>query len=130
MICDNSIDLIFSFDSLVHAEDDVISAYVAMFSQKLKQRGVTFIHHSNLGEYSNYFRIMSLINKIPKLPVLLERFRADNVIKQWRGPSMSPKKMASYCEKNDLRCISQELVTWNTKHALIDCPARFFNCVV
>jgi 2-polyprenyl-3-methyl-5-hydroxy-6-metoxy-1,4-benzoquinol methylase len=121
MIPDDSLDFVFSFDSLVHVEEDVISAYVTQFSQKLKQNGVAFIHHSNLGEYSTYFQISSLAGKIPKLLGLLRRFGIDDVTRQWRAPSMSANIMASYCEKNDLKCISQELITWSTKRVLIDC---------
>jgi len=121
MICDDSVDFVFSFDSLVHVEEDVISAYVTQFSRKLKQNGVAFIHHSNLGEYSTYFQISSLVNKIPKLRSLLRRFGVDDVIRQWRAPSMSANLMVSNCEKNDLKCISQELITWSTRRVLIDC---------
>jgi len=121
MICDDSVDFVFSFDSLVHVEEDVISAYVTQFSRKLKQNGVAFIHHSNLGEYSTYFHISSLVRKIPKLLGLLRRFGVDDVIRQWRAPSMSANIMVSNCEKNDLKCISQELITWSTRRVLIDC---------
>src|SRR5207253_469039 len=52
MIADNSIDFVFSFDSLVHAEADVLEAYLSQLAKKLKPNGVGFIHHSNLGMYS------------------------------------------------------------------------------
>src|SRR6516225_851954 len=41
-------DLVFSFDSLVHAEVDVIQSYITQIIKKLSSRGVAFIHHSNL----------------------------------------------------------------------------------
>jgi hypothetical protein len=46
MIADGSIDLAFSFDSLVHAEADVLSFYLAQLATKLRSDGVAFIHHS------------------------------------------------------------------------------------
>ncbi|MCO6451733.1 MAG: class I SAM-dependent methyltransferase, partial [Caldilineales bacterium] len=55
MIADHSVDFAFSFDSLVHAESDVIEAYLRGLAQKLTVDGVGFIHHSNLGEFSTYF---------------------------------------------------------------------------
>ena len=121
MVDDGSVDLIFSFDSLVHAEEDVISAYVAQFRKKLKKDGVAFIHHSNLGAYSTYSSIYSRIYKIPKLPTLLSKLGVDNVAIQWRAASMTAEKMASLCEKNGLQCVSQELLTWETNYVLIDC---------
>lgn len=53
MIEDNSIDFVFSFNSLVHAEAEVISAYISEISRKLSANGVAFIHHSNLESYPN-----------------------------------------------------------------------------
>ena len=48
MVPDGSVDLAFSFDSLVHVEMDVIDAYVGRIMSKLADRGVAFIHHSNV----------------------------------------------------------------------------------
>ena len=62
MIQDKSIDFVFSFDSLVHAEAEVIEAYLNQLAMKLSQNGIGFIHHSNLGKYQQAF---SLIDKIP-----------------------------------------------------------------
>jgi Methyltransferase domain. len=122
MIADDTIDLAFSFDSLVHAEDIVISSYISQLSRKLKRNGVAFIHHSNLGEYSHYNGVYSQLQKIPKLPGLLSRMGIlDNIRAQWRAQSMSARKMQHYAEENGLTCISQELVTWSTKRVLIDC---------
>jgi len=47
VIDDNSIDFVFSFDSLVHAEADVVEAYLSQLSRKLKPGGVGFIHHQS-----------------------------------------------------------------------------------
>ena len=122
MIPDNAIDLIFSFDSLVHVEDKVMSAYISQFPRKLKQNGVAFIHHSNLGEYSNYFKMLLKISRFPRLLGILIRYGVlDNVLIQGRDASMTARKMRIYAEENGLQCISQELINWNSKHALIDC---------
>ena len=68
MIPDNTIDFVFSFDSLVHAEEDVIAAYISQLAHKLTNNGIAFIHHSNLGEYNYYQKFKNL----PKDPRHLE----------------------------------------------------------
>jgi SAM-dependent methyltransferase len=45
---DRSVDFVFSFDSLVHVELDVVKAYVGESLRVLTPNGVAFIHHSNL----------------------------------------------------------------------------------
>ncbi|MBB1126955.1 class I SAM-dependent methyltransferase [Thiospirillum jenense] len=44
---DHHFDLVFSFDSLVHADLDVHEIYIPQILAKLKTTGVAFIHHSN-----------------------------------------------------------------------------------
>ena len=55
MVPDRTVDFAFSFDSLVHVEADTISAYLAQLARKLTPDGVAFLHHSNIGEYKDYF---------------------------------------------------------------------------
>ena len=50
---DQAFDLIFSFDLLVHAEYDILAAYIPQIVHKLSSVGVAFIHHSNLLAYNN-----------------------------------------------------------------------------
>ena len=99
MIPDQSIDFVFSYDSLVHVEADVIEAYLSQLARKLKPHGVGFIHHSNLGAYVS--RLTG------KLPFYIEN-RLDG--SNWRGESMTAKLFKEYCEKASLQCISQEIV--------------------
>ncbi len=47
-VVDSSVDLVFSFDSLVHAELPVFESYIPQILAKLNAYGVAFIHHSNL----------------------------------------------------------------------------------
>ncbi len=122
MIPDNSIDFVFSFDSLVHAEADVLATYLAQLATKLKPNGVGFIHHSNLGQYQP---ILSLIEQIPS------EMRAEIVNKilleptRWRAGSMTAKLFADYCDRSDLQCICQELVNWENEGLLIDSFSLF-----
>ena len=61
MITDNSVDFAFSFDSLVHAELNVLESYLMELSRKLTPDGVGFFHHSNIGEYERRWRLKSEI---------------------------------------------------------------------
>jgi 2-polyprenyl-3-methyl-5-hydroxy-6-metoxy-1,4-benzoquinol methylase len=122
MIEDGEIDFIFSFDSLVHAEAEVLKAYAAAFAKKLRPNGAAFIHHSNLGEYIRRIEAQSKLSKIPMLLDVLKRLGiCDNVTEQWRAPSMTAAKMAMFAEEQNLQCVSQELVTWQSSFALVDC---------
>ena len=47
MVEEGSVDLVVSWDSLVHCEMDTISAYLRQLKTKLKPGGMGFIHHSN-----------------------------------------------------------------------------------
>jgi SAM-dependent methyltransferase len=122
MIADESLDFVFSFDSLVHAEADVIEAYLAQLAQKLKPNGVGFIHHSNLGAY----RVRWWLTQ-RALPARLRRLL---VKRGWlsslgmRSPSMTAKLFATYSERAGLLCVSQELINWRGS-ILLDCFSVF-----
>ena len=47
-VAGRTFDLIFSYDSLVHADMDAIEPYIAQIIELLKPGGAAFIHHSNL----------------------------------------------------------------------------------
>ncbi|MDF0593749.1 methyltransferase domain-containing protein [Methanotrichaceae archaeon M04Ac] len=102
MIPDNSVDFVFSFDSLVHAEADVIESYINEISKKLKRDGVAFIHHSNLDG-------------------LLLDVEAGHM----RAISVSASNFEKYVENADMRCISQEMLNWVGGEYLIDCISLF-----
>jgi 2-polyprenyl-3-methyl-5-hydroxy-6-metoxy-1,4-benzoquinol methylase len=101
MIPDHSVDFIFSFDSLVHVEADVMEAYLSQMVLKLKPHGVGFIHHSNIGAYVN-----RLTGKLP--------FYIDNKSNgsNWRAESMTAKLFEDYCDKTGLQCVAQEVIAF------------------
>lgn len=120
MIPDESIDFVFSFDSLVHAEAEVLFAYLVQLASKLKPNGVGFIHHSNLGAYRLYY---SLKRMIPKGAGLLWRMGLlDN--DGLRAISMTANAFEGCARKAGLQCISQEIINWGSKR-LIDCLSIF-----
>ena len=126
MVQDESVDLVFSFDSLVHVERDVMESYVDQIAKKLSSDGVAFIHHSNIGQYSRYYGFW----KGRFLPGRFVKWLKDrNIVEpydHWRAFSMTGKLMEKMIEKAGLFCISQEYINWGTKPShLIDCITVF-----
>jgi ubiquinone/menaquinone biosynthesis C-methylase UbiE len=82
-VADRSVDFVFSFDSLVHAEADVIRAYVLELARKLKPDSVGFLHHSNLGSYP---RAVFLARAVPsaRVQALLRQAFLPN-LGHWRS---------------------------------------------
>jgi SAM-dependent methyltransferase len=103
MVPDGSIDLAFSFDSLVHVDRDVIGAYLRQLPAKLKSDGVGFIHHSNLAAYVD--------PDTGQVPVGNPHVRDSTV---------SAPVFAELCAETGLLSIGQELVNWEVEH-LSDC---------
>lgn len=122
MIPDRSVDFVFSFDSLVHVEKDVLQTYLQQLAQKLKTNGVGVIHHSNLGEYAQYYRRVQKI--FPWGKKFLEKFQLLDVQDHWRSYSVSAEGFVEMAKESGLCCIRQELVNWGSKH-LIDCFSFF-----
>lgn len=118
MIADQSIDFVFSYDSLVHVESDVLGGYLREIATKLKPDGVGFIHHSNIGSYP---RLTRLARQSPKrlLMPLIRRGLLINIA-AWRAETVTADVFASQCESAGLVCVSQELVNWEHGRFLID----------
>jgi hypothetical protein len=117
MIEDSSIDFVFSFDSLVHADIRTLEAYLGQLSVKLKANGIGFIHHSNLNQYKifNYF-----------LQKVLNSARYNRFI-GWRDPGVSAKRFEQLCINAKLQCLSQELIVWSAPRLFTDVLSIFRN---
>jgi SAM-dependent methyltransferase len=118
MVADRSVDLAFSFDSLVHAEADVLAAYAAELARALAPDGVAFLHVSNMGAYT---RGAALARRLP------ERARRQAVLRglvpntfAWRAESTTGEGFAAVCERAGLRCIGLELIAWHYGRQLTD----------
>lgn len=98
---DRSVDLIFSFDSLVHAEQDIIAGYLQEFARVLADDGVAFIHHSNMGAYAP------------------GTYDPHNI--HWRATTVSAELVERLARSAGLRCVSQETVAWGNETLLNDC---------
>ena len=123
MVPDRSLDFVFSFDSLVHAEADVMRSYLLQLGSKLKPDGVGFIHHSNMGAYP---RALALAKKVrPRLRNYLIRAGWLVNLNRWGAQSMTAQLFQQYCEDAGLQCISQEKINWRFGKHLIDCFSVF-----
>jgi SAM-dependent methyltransferase len=87
-----AVDFAFSFDSLVHAEIDVLAGYAGELGRVLARDGVAFVHHSNFGA------------------VLAERPGSQN--RHWRGESVGAEEVAGLFREAGLACPTQEIVDW------------------
>jgi hypothetical protein len=114
---DDAVELAVSLDSLVHVEADVMQSYIEQLGRKLRPGGVAFLHHSNLGEYAYYQRLRKLrgATRVGWATGVVER----NL--QWRAFSVSAETVRGFAADAGLGCVSQELVNWGTRRALIDC---------
>jgi SAM-dependent methyltransferase len=95
---DAVVDFVFSLDSLVHADEDAIDAYLAQFGRILTRNGRAFIHHSNLGAFAAQFGVIA---------------------EHGRARGMTGRRFRETAEATGLRCLSQEYVNWGGT-ALID----------
>lgn len=120
-ISDRTLDFAFSFDSLVHAEADVVEAYVRQLSRKLKPAGVAFIHHSNAWHYRRRFAPGRLLPLVWRTRLMRYRLLPRD---HMRAPTMSAERFAQFCVDAGCRCVSQELVNWGYLRDL-DCLSIF-----
>jgi len=118
MIADRSIDFAFSFDSLVHAEADVLGAYAGELARTLAPGGVAFLHVSNMGAYA---RGAALARRVPeRLRRRLTMHGALPNVFAWRADSTTGEGFAAACERAGLRCVALELIAWHYGRHLTD----------
>ena len=118
MIEEASVDLAFSFDSLVHADETVLDAYLGQLPRLLREEGVAFIHHSNLGEYRALY---ARIRGIPRLEGLLKRLGLLDETVHWRDETVDAEGVRRLAERHGLCCVSQEIFRWRTRRIYNDC---------
>jgi SAM-dependent methyltransferase len=100
MVEDRAVDFAFSFDSLVHAEAEVVTAYLGELARVLRPDGAAVLHHSNVAA-------------LRAAGVEFENLH-------WRAESVSAALVAEACERAGLACIGQEIVNWG-REELTDC---------
>jgi hypothetical protein len=123
MVADRSIDLMFSFDSLVHAEADVLEAYLNQLATKLTPHGVGFIHHSNMGAYRRAARFAKMVPGRLRRALTIRRLLVN--VYAWRAESTTAELFAALCERAGLVCIAQEKISWEYGRGLTDAISLF-----
>ena len=119
MIADDSIDFVFSFDSLVHAPRVALDDYLSQMERKLTREGVGFFHHSNLAMYAG-----ALDRRLPKRArKLLTKIHLSDPDHS-RVPDMTAEIFRDLCAEHGLKCIRQEMVNWRGRR-LLDCISTF-----
>jgi hypothetical protein len=114
---DGSVDLAFSFDSLVHVESDVIGAYLVELSRKLTEDGIVFLHHSNLGACKP-------VGRATRLAIAAQekvRGRPAVGLDHWRARSMTAETFVQLSAAAGLVCVGQEVVPW--------LGSRYLDCI-
>jgi SAM-dependent methyltransferase len=101
-VVDSSVDLVFSFDSLVHAELPVLESYIPQILSKLNAYGVAFIHHSNLHAIAGTL--------------------AEN--RHNRATSVSGEIVAGLVDSNGGKVLVQEIINWGVPE-MTDCLTLF-----
>ncbi|MEY2452108.1 MAG: hypothetical protein QOD92_1682 [Acidimicrobiaceae bacterium] len=119
MVPDGIVDFAFSFDSLVHVEDDVIAAYLRELARTLAPDGVGFVHHSNIGAYPRHTRVARRTRPDRARRVLVRSGVLIDVY-AWRAESMTAERFQSLCTDADLVCVGQEKINWESGRFLID----------
>ncbi len=124
MVEDRSIDLAFSFDSLVHVEAEPLGSYLQELGRCLSADGVGVIHHSNYGSYQNVAHLFApLQSTFDRLPVPARAALLRTGIYRgahWRAPSVTAERFVEMAQAAGLHCIGQELINWEGGVQLLD----------
>ncbi|MBN2356052.1 class I SAM-dependent methyltransferase [candidate division KSB1 bacterium] len=100
MIEAGAISAVYSWDSAVHFDKEVMEHYIAEFARVLRPGGKGFVHHANLGDQAH--------KNIKRNP--------------HARSNMSKELFARYCRDNDLVVIDQIDMPWGE---IVDCITLF-----
>jgi 2-polyprenyl-3-methyl-5-hydroxy-6-metoxy-1,4-benzoquinol methylase len=103
LISDMQYNFVFSFDSLVHVEMDVLQEYIRQIINLLAPNGVAFLHHSNFGMYADG--------------------AANN--RHARATSVTAASVEKVIVEQGGHLLTQETLTWGEKNVLNDCFSLF-----
>ena len=118
MLGEGSVDFAFSFDSLVHADAEVMEAYATELARVLTPDGVAFLHHSNLAAYRGLTRLTHVVPNRLRAPLVRRGALID--IGAWRAQDVGAEWFAAVCGRAGLSCFSQELISWQHGRWLTD----------
>lgn len=95
-IDDGSIDFVFSWDSLVHAELEAVGGYVRELARVLRPGGTAFLHHSNLAEFVDVGGRLTVENP------------------HWRASSVSATVVRAVAAQHGVQTVAQEELQWGS----------------
>lgn len=110
MVADGSLDFVFSWDSLVHADADILDDYVRQLVDKLSPDGVAFLHHSNVAGRRRSHRFAARTPERIRRPLVRRGVLLD--VYAWRSPTVDAPGVAAMAQRHGLLPIAQELFTW------------------
>lgn len=121
---DNSVDFVFSFDSLVHAEYDVICKYLQEIQRVLCPGGSAVIHHSNLAAVKKRAQapVRRRIVKYLKMIGITKK----RALSHWRASSVSAELVLAASNKLRFQCTGQEVFKWVATQDMTDCISIFW----
>jgi SAM-dependent methyltransferase len=122
MIEDESLDFVFSFDSLVHADSDTMRSYCLQIARKLRVGGTGFVHHSNLGAYKRWLLAKRVVVTLCRGYSRLGNLLIHDCL---RAPEMTATLMVRFCQEAGLTCTAQEIIPWGLSRRPIDCFTVF-----
>ncbi len=121
MVPDRSVDFVFSFDSLVHVEEDTIAAYLSEIAKKLKPEGAAVLHHSNMDSLGNLYKLGRKSRWAARILGRLGLIDRDALTGN-RALSVSAVRVEHMAAERGLQCISQEPINWMMKKGTLnDC---------
>lgn len=103
-VAGQAFDLIFSYDSLVHADMDAMAPYVAQILSLLAPGGVAFIHHSNLAALPGIeYGLRSTAVSAERVGELVERAGGRVLIQEiWGGNDAANSDcFSTFCRAED-----------------------------
>ncbi|MBL8725155.1 MAG: class I SAM-dependent methyltransferase [Planctomycetes bacterium] len=93
-VADGSVDFVFSWDSLVHAEQDAMVGYVHELARVLRPGGNAWLHHSNMAALGDGRGGLSVPNP------------------HWRANSVSAALLRQWAAAAGIEVAAQELIQW------------------
>jgi SAM-dependent methyltransferase len=123
MVPDASIDLVYSFDSLVHVDANILDVYLQQLSRKLKPNGVGFVHHSNAGVHRFLNRLTRCTPGRLRGPLIEGGILPD--LYAWRAEGVTAEWFALRCQAVGLSCVAQEKINWGRGVYLTDALSIF-----
>lgn len=103
-VADRTFDLIFSYDSLVHADMDAMEPYIPQIIQMLAPGGAAFIHHSNLAASPGVEHgLRSTEVSAERIAALIEKSGGRVLIQEiWGGNAKADSDcFSTFCKAND-----------------------------